>query len=195
MKNAFLIASCVLAGSMLLGCQSAGKAGGPAGSIAAAPSGNPVQLGDFEGVDNLYVDGPVYIASQPSAEALRAFADEGVTVVVNFRTDGEMDKLDFDEPGLLAQEGLDYVHIPIGAGNRYTPEALAAFAEAMETHEGKALLHCRSGGRVTNFYVAYLVKYRGYDLEDAYEVGLKLRYRPSPLEQLLGRKIGYHFES
>lgn len=86
------------------------------------------------------------------------------------------------------------MRIPIGAGNRYSPEALDRFARAMEAHDGKALLHRRSGGRVTNFDVAYLVKHRGYDLNDAYEVGKRLRYGSSPLGQLLGRKIGCHFE-
>jgi len=182
MKTTLISVACVFAASMFVGCQSA-----PRGVSA------PVQITDRPGVSNLYADGPVYVASQPSAEALRAFAEEGVELVVNFRTDGEMDQLDFDEAKLVADAGMDYVHIPIGGANRYTPEALAEFAEAMEAHDGKTLLHCRSGGRVTNFYVAYLVKHRGYDLNDAYEVGLSLRYRPTPLEQLLDRKIRYHF--
>ena len=62
-----------------------------------------------------------------------------------------------------------------------------------ESHDGKTLPHCRSGGRITNFDIAYLVKYRVYDFDDAYMIRLNLRYRPLPLEQLLDRKIRYQF--
>ncbi|MCB9848904.1 MAG: dual specificity protein phosphatase family protein [Phycisphaeraceae bacterium] len=186
----------------LLGCQSAPRTvdipwDGPGtdGALASAPTGAPEQVKDVEGVDNCYLDGPVCIASQPSAEALRGFADDGVTVVINLRTDREMDELGYDEAALCAEAGLDYVRIPLGGKEPgYKPEALAEFSDVMRRHNGKALIHCASGGRATHMYVAYLIHDRGYSLQDAYDVGLKLRYQPLPLEQLLDRKIGYHFE-
>lgn len=190
-----------LGASALLGCQTTTRtvdipweAPGSRVPFASAPAGDPVQVEGVEGVDNCYLDGPVCIASQPSAEALRGFADDGVTVVINLRTDKEMDELGYDEAALCAESGLEYVRIPLGGKDPgYKPEALERFARAMEEHDGKALIHCASGGRATHMYVAYLIQSRGYSLDDAYAVGLRLRYQPMPLEQLLDRKIGYRF--
>lgn len=201
MKKQINVVLLSLGASTLLGCQSAPRtadipwaAPGSSVPFASAPAGDPVHLEDVEGVDNCYLDGPVCIASQPSAAALRGFADDGVTVVINLRTDKEMEGLEYDEAALCAEAGLEYLRIPLGGKDPgYKPEALERFARAMEEHDGKALIHCASGGRATHMYVAYLIQSRGYSLDDAYAVGLKLRYQPLPVGQLLDREIGYRF--
>jgi len=185
----------------LSGCQSSQRTTdipwdgpGVSSSLASAPIGEPVQVKDVEGVKNFYIDGPLCVASQPSAAALRGFADDGVSVVISLRSDTEMEKLGFDEAELCAELGMDFAHIPLGGKDRvYTPEALAEFAALMESHEGKAVVHCASGGRVTLMYVAYLIEHRGYELNEAYDVALGLRYRPNPVGMLLGREIEYRF--
>lgn len=188
--------------SMGAGCQSAPRtaeidwdAPGSSAPLSRAPVGEPSELEDTEGVDRCYIDGAFCIASQPSAEALRGFKEDGVTVVINLRMDSEMEGLDYDEAALCEAIGLDYAHIPMGGRERvYPPEAVDRFAEIMDAHDGKALIHCASGGRATSLYVAYLIKHRGYELADAMEVGMGLTYRPMPLELLLDRRIGYHWE-
>ena len=54
--------------------------------------GVPAPVEGIEGVERrLYLDGRIYVAGQPSADALRRFRELGVTAVVNLRTRAEMD--------------------------------------------------------------------------------------------------------
>ena len=69
----------------------------------------------------------------------------------------------------------------------YTPENLDMLADILKTRTD-VLIHCASAGRVTNFFMAYLIKYRGYTLDEAVEVGKDLRFS-LPLEKLLDRNI------
>ncbi len=162
------------------------------GGLAEAPVGAPEHIEDVEGVDNCYFDGAFCIASQPSPEAIRGFADAGATVVISLRTDDEMEDLDFDQAALCHELGMEYVHIPLGGPDRiYTRQSVDAFADALERHDNKAVIHCASGGRATYMWVAYLVEHRGYEFDEAMAVGEQIRFRPSPFEGLLGREVVY----
>ncbi|UCF66725.1 MAG: hypothetical protein JSV80_13185 [Acidobacteriota bacterium] len=134
--------------------------------------------------------GPIFVSGQPSEEALRRLAREGVTVVVNVRTSEEMadrERVAFDEQALLAELGIDYEHIPLGGDEfPYTPEAVDAFAQALARHEHGALLHCASGRRVSHLWTAYLVRYHGLSLEDAMAHGEVINLGTFPLDGLLG---------
>ena len=52
----------------------------------------------------------------------------------------------------------------------------------------KILIHCRTGGRVTHFFMAYLIKDREYTINKAVKIGKDLRYS-FPLESLLNAEI------
>jgi uncharacterized protein (TIGR01244 family) len=126
---------------------------------------------DFQAV---IVDaGPLYIAGQPTEAALRELVASGVKTIINLRTQPEMDNrraVPFDEAALLKELGVTYVHIPLGGPDTpYTPEAVAAFASAFEAGEknGKVLLHCTIAWRASHMWAAYLVKHKGYTLEEA----------------------------
>ena len=102
-------------------------------------AGLPAQVENLEGVTGgAFQDGRLYIAGQPSADALRHFQESGVTAVVNLRTPQEMDNRDrvpFDEAALVSELGMEYIHIPLGGDDYpYTPEAVAAFAAVLEKH-------------------------------------------------------------
>ena len=195
------ISLCALSSACIVGCQSAPRTAeidwetpGSVATLDRATMGDPYELEDVDGVSRCYIDGVFCVASQPSAEALRGFAEDGVTVVINLRMESEMERVDFDEAAVCAEAGMDYVYIPMGGRDRvYPPEAVDTFAEALERHDGKALIHCASGGRATHLYMAYLIKHRGYDLQEALAVGSGLTYRPMPLSLLLDREIGYHW--
>jgi len=62
--------------------------------------------------------GDLYISGQPlEADALRKLKDEGVTTVINLRTDQEMGNrksTPIEEDKVLQGLGLNYVHIPSG---------------------------------------------------------------------------------
>ena len=63
------------------------------------------------------------------------------------------------------------------------------YAEVLEQHPGKVLLHCRSAGKTSYLWVAYLVREQGFALDDAIARGEQMRIRSSPLEGFLGRDL------
>ena len=140
--------------------------------------------------EDFFAAGAFYFAGQPDEGTFKWLASEGVSVVINLRTDEEMEKQKetFDEPALVKKLGMNYVHIPLGGEAKYYPEATGKLAQTLATHKGKALIHCRSAGRVSYLWIAYLVKYRDYTLDDAAAVGKKIKFY-LPLEDLLGTPI------
>ncbi len=139
--------------------------------------------------------GPLYIAGQPTEAALREMAAKGVKTVINLRTQQEMDNrraVPFDEAALLKELGLTYVHIPLGGPDTpYTPEAVERFATAFEAADSKVLLHCTVAWRASHMWAAYLVKHKGYTLEEARRHGEAMNlggYSAGgmPLDGLLG---------
>jgi protein tyrosine phosphatase (PTP) superfamily phosphohydrolase (DUF442 family) len=52
----------------------------------------------------------------------------------------------------------------------------------------KILIYCRTGGRVTNFFMAYLIKNKEYSINEAVKIGKDLRFS-FPLENLLNAEI------
>ena len=158
----------------------------------------PVKL-DTEGfqeviakVDNIYISG------QPTAEAFAKLKSDGVTTVVNLRTEREMsnrDNVPFDEKALLDSLGMNYVHIPLGgADNPYSNEALIKFADAVDNAEGKVLLHCIIAWRASHMWAAYLIQYKGFSPDKAIEHARGINFGQLPVEGLLGKKLKVDFE-
>lgn len=135
--------------------------------------------------------GPAYVSGQPSADALRKLAREGLTTVVSLRTQEEMDdrqEVPFDEPALLKELKVRYVHIPIGP---CTPEKVKQFAEEMVKAEGKVLLHCTVAWRATYMWMAYLVSNRKYSVDDAWKDGMKMSVTVDRSALMLGQEVNY----
>lgn len=93
---------------------------------------------DTPGFQGMIADtGPAYVSGQPSEEALRKLAAEGVKTVINLRTQQEMDnrkQVPFDEAAVAKELGINYVHVPLGGPNTpYTPEAVEMVAAAIKT--------------------------------------------------------------
>jgi uncharacterized protein (TIGR01244 family) len=143
--------------------------------------------------------GPAYVAGQPTEQALRDMAAQGIKTVINLRTQPEMDnrkQVPYDEAAVAKELGITYVHIPLGDKDHpYSPEALKTFGDAMEKANGKVLLHCTVAWRASNMWSAYLVKYTGMTYEDAVKHGEAMNlsgYKPpgnpaTPLDGFLGR--------
>jgi protein tyrosine phosphatase (PTP) superfamily phosphohydrolase (DUF442 family) len=85
---------------------------------------------------------------------------------------------------------MDYASIPLGDKGTYRPQAVDTLAIVLGSHTGKAFIHCLSGGRASYIWVAYLVRHRGYSLDDAIAIGKTIKY-PATLEDLLGEKVDY----
>lgn len=159
----------------------------------------PSPVDGFEGVRaGVFSDGRIYIAGQPNQEAFRRFKELDVSVVINLRTPGEMDdreRVPFDQAALLAELGLEYVHIPLGGDDHpYTPEAVATFAEVLERHPGPVLLHCTVAWRASYLWAAYLILYQDFEFAAALDRGEAIAISPPPLQSLLGKPLTLSYE-
>jgi len=144
-----------------------------------------------EGKKDLFRSTYFYFGGQPTLETLQWLKSEGVTTVINLRAEKENKEfadMAFSEENVVKQLGMSYVSIPLGEKPTYRPQAVDTFALVLKTHEGKAFVHCLSGGRASYMWIAYLVRHRGYSLNDAVAIAKRIKY-PTQLEDLLGAKI------
>lgn len=108
-------------------------------------------------------DGRVIVMRQPTADELRAFAQDGGTTVINLRTEGEVDGLEFDQGALVESLGLRYVWMPM-RGSELDIERVGRFGAALGANNGEGvLLHCASGGRASGMWAAHLAVNEGLD--------------------------------
>lgn len=144
--------------------------------------------------------GPVYVAGQPSEQAVRDLKAKGVKTIINLRTQREMDnraQVPFDEAALAKELNINYVHVPLGGPDTpYTPEAVDKVADAIAKADGDVLLHCTVGWRASHMWAAYLVKHKGLSEEEAVKQASAINfggYTPPnggalPIDGLLGKK-------
>lgn len=149
-------------GSMLPGQPAAG---------AADPLPSPVVLDDSRLFQARFVrvGEDLFIAGQPTERGLREMQRLGVKTVINLRSPEEMSRIGFDERSLVEQLGMRYVYIPMRGNTEYpySPETLAAFRDALESSDGKVLLHCTVAWRASHIWAAYLIQERGIDPREA----------------------------
>ena len=142
--------------------------------------------------------GPVYVAGQPSEQAVRDLKAKGVKTIINLRTQTEMDnrkQVPFDEAALAKELGINYVHVPLGGPDTpYTPAAVEKVADAIAKADGDVLLHCTVGWRASHMWAAYLVKHKGLSEEEAIKQASAINfggYTPPdgklPIDLLLGK--------
>lgn len=141
----------------------------------------------------------LFISGQPTENGLRELKKRGVTTVVNLRTPPEMARIGFDEPKLIAELGMKYVYLPVrgDSATPYSPATVAAFAKALEEANGPVALHCTIAWRASHLYAAYLIKYRGVDVDKAIASGNAINmsgYDPrtpgrQPVEAFLDRDL------
>lgn len=159
-----------------------------AGTLNEAPIDSVFKV---EGKKDLFRSTNFYFGGQPTLETLQWLKLEGVTVVINIRSEKENKEFaesSFNEESVVKDLGMSYVSIPMGDKETYCPATVDKFADALKAHQGKAFIHCLSAGRATYLWMAYLVRHRGYSLDEAAEVGRRIKY-PTQLEDLLGVKI------
>ena len=140
----------------------------------------------------------MFIGGQPTEKALRELRAKGVTTIVNLRMPEEMKKVGFDEGGLAKELGIRYVHIPMRGTkeNPYGPKELDAFAAAMDSADGKVLLHCTIAWRASHLWAAYLIRERKVPVTVALDQTRKINLMDDmrmgdqqPLEGFLGRAV------
>jgi len=150
----------------------------------------------IEGISNMFRFEKMYLCGQPNLETLEWLKGQGVDLVVNLRTKSENDEFSqaaFNEEKTVGKLGMAYISIPVGGSSAYSVENLDKFIKALSTSYNKVLVHCRGCGRVTHFMMAYLVKEKGYSVDDAVSVGKQLTFT-LPLENLLGQEVTMSFK-
>lgn len=93
----------------------------------------------------------IFVAPQIDIETVAQAKEEGVTLIVNNRPEGEStDQVPGSEIEAAARAaGMDYVAIPVSHSG-FAPWQLDAFDEALANNAGgKTLCYCRSGTRST----------------------------------------------
>jgi protein tyrosine phosphatase (PTP) superfamily phosphohydrolase (DUF442 family) len=143
----------------------------------------------IQGFKNLYRYQNFYLSAQPSYEELQWLKDKGVTAIINLRSVKENQDFaatSFNEETIAPQLGFTYYSIPVDGTKDYTPAKLDEMAGLLK--DKPILIHCAGAGRVTYFFMAYLIKYKGYAIDEAIEIGKKLTFS-FPLENLLDTKI------
>ena len=93
----------------------------------------------------------------------------------------------YDEKTYTQKLGFEYYSIPVDGPKDYSPEKLEAFSGLINNDE-KILIHCLSAIRATNFFMAYLIKNKGYTINEAVKIGRSINFI-FPLEKLLGTEV------
>lgn len=144
----------------------------------------------IKGFRNLYRYENYYLSGQPSYEALQWLRSRGVNTIINLRSAKENQdfaEASFNEDSVAMQMGFNYYSIPVDGTKDYTPAKLEEMSVLL-TEDKPVLIHCLSAGRATYFFMAYLIKYRDYSIDEAIEVGKRVAFS-FPLENLLNIKI------
>jgi protein tyrosine phosphatase (PTP) superfamily phosphohydrolase (DUF442 family) len=103
---------------------------------------------------------------QPTAEQLKAAAEEGFATVINLATISPRYSLE-DEAGLVGSLGMTYCHIPVEWEHPTEGDFEAFEKTVQQLAPGKALIHCAANFRVTAFYALYAMKHLGWSGAEA----------------------------
>lgn len=131
------------------------------------------------------LDERTFVSGQIAPHEVAGLAEQGVTLLVNNRPDGE----DPDQP--LASEieeaaaaaGIAYRFVPIIRG--IGPADVDAMQQAMgDAGDGKLLAFCRSGSR-SAFVCALAHRERGVSGEEVQQRLMAAGFDPSPIAHLL----------
>lgn len=88
------------------------------------------------------------VAPQISEADINEASDEGVTLIINNRPDGEEAALptNGELEAYAKSKGIAWQHIPVVSGE-LTVQAIQELADAIADNDGKILAYCRSGTR------------------------------------------------
>lgn len=111
-----------------------------------------------------------YTAGQPTKPQLETFSQLGVTTVVNFRSNDEMQGV--DEARWASELGMNYYHLPVAGGDDLNRENVAEFHRIMSANDGETtLLHCASSNRVGAMTALRAAWFQGASKEEALAKG------------------------
>lgn len=131
------------------------------------------------------LDDRTLVSGQIAAHEVEALAEQGITILVNNRPDGEEpgQPLAADIEEAAARAGIAYRFVPIirGIGPADVEEMQKAFREAAG---GKMLAFCRSGTR-SAFACALAHRDEGASSEEVHQRLTEAGFDPGPISHLL----------
>lgn len=149
---------------------------------------NPRQAFEVLGLPNLQKPSPNLITGgAPDEATLRAAADAGIHYVFDLRPESEWS---FDEPALVLQLGMRFLHLPIAGGQDLTLDNTRAFDSMLtEIGDQPTLLHCASGNRVGALFALRAAWLKQLPQEEALAIGRAhgLTRMEGPVQALLAR--------
>ena len=121
----------------------------------------------LEGIFNLLrIDGSTLTSGQPTEKQFEFIRDAGIRHVINLAPDDAENALR-DEPGVLANLGIEYVHIPVDF-RKPTEADFDQFCRAMsDVGDAPLLVHCAANMRVSAFMYRYRRDVLKQDPEEA----------------------------
>lgn len=122
---------------------------------------------DIPGLMHLWVWDKLYLAGQPQLpESWEHLKAQGVTKVINIRSEGEAD-FDGDREKAESLE-MDYVHIPVLGAAGLDGDACRKISAEIKK-ETSTLIHCGTANRVAGWLITYLVD-SGMEFEQAVKI-------------------------
>ena len=116
------------------------------------------------------IDG-VLTGGQPTQEQLQDAKELGFKTIINLRGVGEAGT--DVEPGIVANLGMAYHHLPINGAAGITFENAEAFGRLMDASDGPIMVHCASGNRVGALFAIKSYRVDGASAEDALALGYR----------------------
>jgi uncharacterized protein (TIGR01244 family) len=89
-------------------------------------------------------------SGQPDELVLRALADEGFALVVDFRRESE--DRGIDERETVEQLGMAYANVPVSVPDGVNFDNAARLNQLVAENEGRVFLHCGSGNRAAAIF-------------------------------------------
>ena len=131
------------------------------------------------------LDERTLVSGQVAPHEVAGLAEQGITMLVNNRPDGEEDGQPFasEIEEAAARAGIGYRFVPIIRG--IGPADIEVMQQALrETGDGKLLAFCRSGTR-SAFAVALAKREEGASADEVSNCLVSAGFVPSPIADLL----------
>jgi uncharacterized protein (TIGR01244 family) len=154
-------------------------------------SSAPIEKGEMGGANYAFRSG-TYFMGQPTLATLDEAKKQGVTTVINLRTEEENKSVNYNAAAETKKRGLSYYSIPIDPRAPLSKETLAQIESAYMSHHKKGekvIVHCASGQRVGAWFAYHIRTTHGESPEQALHEAEAVGLSSVPLIEQVKRTI------